>query len=97
MNFFPLLNLGFHIFMQESTVSHLDQSFLSIPDGLPSTPLTNDVLESCGLISNLDLPKTVARILNEESSPMSMDFHPVQQNVLLGLFFYSSYFHEILR
>ena len=31
-----------------------------------------------------DLPKTVARTLNEETSPMSMDFHPVQQTVLLG-------------
>lgn len=31
-----------------------------------------------------DLPKTVARTLNEESTPMSMDFHPVQHTVLLG-------------
>ncbi|KAF8393112.1 hypothetical protein HHK36_021353 [Tetracentron sinense] len=30
-----------------------------------------------------DLPKTVARTLNQGSSPMSMDFHPVQQNLLL--------------
>ncbi|KAF8389153.1 hypothetical protein HHK36_025846 [Tetracentron sinense] len=30
-----------------------------------------------------DLPKTVARILNQGSSPMSMDFHPVQQTLLL--------------
>ncbi|GMY29240.1 protein TOPLESS-like [Fagus crenata] len=30
-----------------------------------------------------DLPKTVARTLNEESTPMSMDFHPVQHTVLL--------------
>ncbi|XP_077222242.1 protein TPR3-like [Tasmannia lanceolata] len=30
-----------------------------------------------------DLPKTVARSLNQGSSPTSMDFHPVQQTVLL--------------
>ncbi|XP_047960462.1 LOW QUALITY PROTEIN: protein TOPLESS-like [Salvia hispanica] len=30
-----------------------------------------------------DLPKTVARTLNQGSSPMSMDFHPIQQNLLL--------------
>jgi hypothetical protein len=31
-----------------------------------------------------DLPKTVMRTLNQGSSPMSMDFHPVQQTLLLG-------------
>ncbi|CAK9150139.1 unnamed protein product [Ilex paraguariensis] len=30
-----------------------------------------------------DLPKFVARTLNQGSSPMSMDFHPVQQTLLL--------------
>ncbi|GLT74988.1 hypothetical protein SLA2020_467470 [Shorea laevis] len=30
-----------------------------------------------------DLPKTVLRTLNQGSSPMSMDFHPVQQTLLL--------------
>ncbi|KAI8529420.1 hypothetical protein RHMOL_Rhmol12G0223700 [Rhododendron molle] len=30
-----------------------------------------------------DLPKNVARTLNQGSSPMSMDFHPNQQNILL--------------
>ncbi|XP_024935003.2 protein TOPLESS isoform X1 [Ziziphus jujuba] len=30
-----------------------------------------------------ELPKTVTRILNQGSSPMSMDFHPVQQTILL--------------
>ncbi|XP_071694247.1 protein TOPLESS-like [Rutidosis leptorrhynchoides] len=30
-----------------------------------------------------DLPKTVARILNQGSNPMSMDFHPIQQTLLL--------------
>ncbi|KAL4179676.1 hypothetical protein AMTRI_Chr13g88480 [Amborella trichopoda] len=33
--------------------------------------------------SQEDLPKTVARTLNQGSSVMSMDFHPVQQTVLL--------------
>lgn len=32
-----------------------------------------------------DLPKTVTRTLTQGSSPMSMDFHPVQQSLLLGL------------
>lgn len=35
-----------------------------------------------------DLPKHVERTLNQGSSPMSMDFHPVQQTLLLGLYFY---------
>ena len=44
-----------------------------------------------------DLPKTVARTLNQGSSPMSMDFHPIQQNILLGLFFCSLIsFHQFL-
>ncbi|CAL9050611.1 unnamed protein product [Musa banksii] len=30
-----------------------------------------------------DLPKTVARTLSQGSNPMSMDFHPVQQTILL--------------
>ncbi|KAA8541952.1 hypothetical protein F0562_023104 [Nyssa sinensis] len=30
-----------------------------------------------------DLPKTVARTLNQGSAPMSMDFHPLQQTLLL--------------
>ncbi|XP_058728883.1 topless-related protein 1-like isoform X2 [Vicia villosa] len=32
---------------------------------------------------DLPLPKTVMRNLNQGSSPMSMDFHPVQQSLLL--------------
>lgn len=31
------------------------------------------------------LPKTSMRTLNQGSPPMSMDFHPVQQTLLLGL------------
>ncbi|KAG0500381.1 hypothetical protein HPP92_000453 [Vanilla planifolia] len=30
-----------------------------------------------------DLPKTVARTLNQGSTPTSMDFHPIQQTILL--------------
>ncbi|KAL4338299.1 hypothetical protein AHAS_Ahas12G0196300 [Arachis hypogaea] len=30
-----------------------------------------------------DLPKTIMRTLNQDSSPMSMDFYPVQQTILL--------------
>ncbi|GMN49960.1 hypothetical protein TIFTF001_019120 [Ficus carica] len=33
-----------------------------------------------------DLPKTVTRTLNQGSSPMSMDFHPVQQTLLLAYY-----------
>lgn len=32
-----------------------------------------------------DLPKNVARTLNQGSSPMSMDFHPTKQTLLLGI------------
>ncbi|PPR80534.1 hypothetical protein GOBAR_AA40176 [Gossypium barbadense] len=41
-----------------------------------------------------DLPRAVARMLNQGSSPMSMDFHPVQQTLLLAVdytFAYSEY------
>lgn len=37
-----------------------------------------------------DLPKTVMRTLNQGSSPMSMDFHPVQQTLLLGQLLFQS-------
>jgi hypothetical protein len=41
-----------------------------------------------------DLPKNVLRTLNQGSSPMSMDFHPVQQTLLLGLHPFKSFcFH----
>jgi hypothetical protein len=47
-----------------------------------------------------DLPKNVLRILNEGSSPTSMDFHPEHQTVLLGLlirisFHWVSYFRPL--
>jgi hypothetical protein len=34
-----------------------------------------------------DFHKAVARTLSQGSAPMSMDFHPVQQTLLLGKFF----------
>ena len=40
-----------------------------------------------------DLPKTVARTLNQGSSPMSMDFHPIQQTLLLGKFLKVKWFY----
>eukprot|EP00262_Sarcandra_glabra_P008603 TRINITY_DN2218_c0_g1_i5.p1 TRINITY_DN2218_c0_g1~~TRINITY_DN2218_c0_g1_i5.p1 ORF type:complete len:1138 (+),score=249.84 TRINITY_DN2218_c0_g1_i5:76-3489(+) len=38
---------------------------------------------SLGLYTPDDLPKAVARALNQGSAPMSMDFHPIQQTLLL--------------
>lgn len=37
-------------------------------------------------VSADDLPKNVARNLNQGSCVMSMDFHPMQQSVLLGMY-----------
>lgn len=37
-----------------------------------------------------DFHKAVARTLSQGSAPMSMDFHPVQQTLLLGKFFNAS-------
>lgn len=48
---------------------------------LPVTYLQN---HSQSMYPPDDLPKTVARTLNQGSTPMSMDFHPTQQTVLLG-------------
>lgn len=39
-----------------------------------------------------DLPKTVMRTLNQGSSPKSMDFHPIQQTLLLGIFKFILYY-----
>ncbi|KAJ9167704.1 hypothetical protein P3X46_019312 [Hevea brasiliensis] len=73
----------FNIDNDFSTVIHPDQSIFKIPDDLPKSRQKNNTFESCRQINNTDLPKTVARILNEGSSPMSMDFHPVKQTILL--------------
>jgi len=35
-----------------------------------------------------DLPKTVVRTFNQGSTPMSMDFHPTMQTLLLGDYSY---------
>ena len=42
--------------------------------------------QSNGLQFNMteDFPKTVARTLNQGSVPTTMDFHPIQQTLLLG-------------
>jgi hypothetical protein len=37
--------------------------------------------------SQEDLPKQVVRTLNQGSNVMSLDFHPVQQTILLGTCF----------
>ncbi|XP_022732514.1 protein TPR3-like isoform X2 [Durio zibethinus] len=55
----------------------------SISDDLPIISTNNDMLQRTEPISHTDLPRTLVRILNEVSSPMSMDFHPVQQTFLL--------------
>lgn len=36
------------------------------------------------MYSSEDLPKTAVRTLNQGSCVMSMDFHPMQQTILLG-------------
>lgn len=48
-------------------------------------PVTYPQSHSQAMYAPDDLPKTVARILNQGSAPMSMDFHPIQQTILLGL------------
>ncbi|XVE53578.1 hypothetical protein DITRI_Ditri03aG0014000 [Diplodiscus trichospermus] len=55
----------------------------SISYDLPIISMNNDKRQNVEPVSHTDLPKTIARILNEGSSPMSMDFHPVQQTLLL--------------
>ena len=49
-------------------------------------PVTYPQNHNQAMYSPDDLPKTVARTLNQGSTPMSMDFHPVQQTILLGEF-----------
>ena len=38
-----------------------------------------------GLYSQDDLPKTLVRTLNQGSPVTSMDFHPLQHTILLGM------------
>ncbi|KAJ6803980.1 protein TPR3-like isoform X2 [Iris pallida] len=46
-------------------------------------PVTYPQNHNQAMYSPDDLPKTVARTLIQGSTPMSMDFHPVQQTILL--------------
>ncbi|XP_039044303.1 topless-related protein 1-like [Hibiscus syriacus] len=55
----------------------------SVSDELPITSMNNGMPERIEPINNTNLPKTVAKILTELSSPMSMDFHPEEQTFLL--------------
>lgn len=43
------------------------------------------VAHTPNVYSQDDLPKAVVRALNQGSNVMSMDFHPQQQTILLGL------------
>ena len=44
------------------------------------------VMHNSNVYSQDDLPKAVVRTLSQGSNVMSMDFHPQQQNILLGLY-----------
>ncbi|KAG1363245.1 protein TPR3 [Cocos nucifera] len=46
-------------------------------------PVTYPQNHSQAMYTLDDLPKTVARMLSQGSTPMSMDFHPIQQTILL--------------
>ncbi|KAK8602586.1 hypothetical protein V6N12_052392 [Hibiscus sabdariffa] len=82
-----------HLFMQSTDNLQVASSILhpgqnhnpesSVSDELPIISMNNGMLQNIQPISNTGLPKTVARILNELSSPMSTDFHPVEQTFLL--------------
>ncbi|KAK8544758.1 hypothetical protein V6N13_045837 [Hibiscus sabdariffa] len=82
-----------HLFMQSadnllvaSSILHPGQNHnpeSSVSDELPIISMNNGILQNIEPISNTGLPKTVARILNDLSSPMSKDFHPVEQTFLL--------------
>ncbi|WRX32540.1 WD40 repeat - like 10 [Theobroma cacao] len=69
-----------------SAIPHLGRNHSRSPnifDDLSIISMNNDMLQNIVPISHPDLPKTVARILNEVNSPMSMEFHPVYQTFLL--------------
>ncbi|XP_017983146.1 PREDICTED: topless-related protein 1 isoform X1 [Theobroma cacao] len=69
-----------------SAIPHLGRNHSPSPnifDDLSIISMNNDMLQNIVPISHPDLPKTVARILNEVNSPMSMEFHPVYQTFLL--------------
>lgn len=67
-----------------STVMYPALSLKNIPDYSPKNSLKKEMFWSSGETSFSDFPKTVARTLFEgSSSPVSMDFHPVQHTFLL--------------
>lgn len=69
-----------------STILHPgeNQSLVcSCSDDLPIISMSNNNNMLMEPISHSDLPKTVAQIMKLDSSPMTMDFHPVQQTFLL--------------
>ncbi|KAH9798971.1 Topless-related protein 1 [Citrus sinensis] len=69
---------------QASTVTYPGVSLKNIPDYSPKSSLKKEMFQSFGETSFSDFPKTVAQTLIEgSSSPMSMDFHPVQHTLLL--------------
>ncbi|KAJ4828988.1 hypothetical protein Tsubulata_051012 [Turnera subulata] len=67
---------------ETSTVTHVDRYSSNSPDDLPTFP-KKDKLQTCSPESDVCFPKNVAKILELSSSPKSMDFHPVQQTLLL--------------
>ena len=56
-----------------------------------SYPVGNVPIHQSGMYSLDDLPKTAVRSFSQSSCVMSMDFHPVQQSVLLGTNFIISF------
>ena len=56
-----------------------------------SYPVGNVPIHQSGMYSLDDLPKTAVRSFSQSSCVMSMDFHPVQQSVLLGTNFTISF------
>ncbi|XP_038988989.1 protein TPR3 [Phoenix dactylifera] len=55
--------------------------FVNLPVNI--LPVTYPQNHSQAMYMLDDLPKTVARTLSQGSTPMSMDFHPIQQTLLL--------------
>ncbi|GLU01278.1 hypothetical protein SLE2022_185900 [Rubroshorea leprosula] len=69
-----------------SSVTYPVQYHNSVPrisNDLLKISVKNGELESFEQVKRCDLPKNVARILIEDSCPVSMDFHPVEQIFLL--------------
>lgn len=71
---FDLMYSGIHHFMQ-----------VNLPVNVLSATFPGHGQHSQAFNAPDDIPKAVVRTLNQGSAPMSMDFHPVQQSLLLGL------------